>query len=384
MESIGIDFLTKFWEEKYLREYIREGGSKIKFITGRPGSGKTRLLEDLRQRAEKEGYLTVHFSAKEVWLHDFREIYLEIFRQCDFLSVMEMCANSLIREMGFEDYSVTEEKTFLDYLSEVGSADALTKREIRNQLKVMFLDNPRMDNNFALCCSLLTGGIIGHPMLEPQNKELLLNWLNGDKTVKLALLRTLGLSPARITKYNARHMLRSLAEAVRIGGAAGIFVTIDDLEILLNRSSMEEIHYTKLRREDTYESIRQLIDEIDSLRNIMIVYGFDRALIDNENYGLKSYQALWMRIQNEITGSRFNRFVDVVDMDKLAHEIFTPEQLVRLSEEFLRNLRLEKNAPIDLQTAEELIKRSYVSGEGLPMMLYKEIMGYAKGGVGDV
>ena len=42
--SAGISFQTDFWREKYLREYIREGGSKIKFITGRQGSGKSHLL----------------------------------------------------------------------------------------------------------------------------------------------------------------------------------------------------------------------------------------------------------------------------------------------------------------------------------------------------
>ena len=41
----GVEFLTDFWQEKYFQEYIRDGGSKIKFITGRPGSGKTHFLD---------------------------------------------------------------------------------------------------------------------------------------------------------------------------------------------------------------------------------------------------------------------------------------------------------------------------------------------------
>ena len=136
--------------------------------------------------------------------------------------------------------------------------------------------------------------------------------------MKLSLVRALGLSPSRITRYNARHMLRSLCEIIRMSGYAGLVVLIDDLEILLSRSSLVRLHYTKMRREDTYESIRQLIDEIDSLRNIMFVFGFDRELFDNENAGVKSYQALWMRIQNEIVGERFNRFGDIVDLDRMA------------------------------------------------------------------
>ena len=32
--TAGISFLTDFWREKYLAEYISQGGSKIKFLTG--------------------------------------------------------------------------------------------------------------------------------------------------------------------------------------------------------------------------------------------------------------------------------------------------------------------------------------------------------------
>ena len=81
--------------------------------------------------------------------------------------------------------------------------------------------------------------------------------------------------------------------------------------------------YTKLKREDTYESIRQLIDDIDSLKHIMFVFAFDRELLDNDSAGIKSYQALWMRIQNEIISRRFNRFTDIVDMDRLAEQEYT-------------------------------------------------------------
>lgn len=73
--TCGIQFLTDFWREKYLQEYIRNGGSKIKFIAGRTGSGKTHFLHLMTAIAQKENYKTIHFSAKDVWIHDFKEIY---------------------------------------------------------------------------------------------------------------------------------------------------------------------------------------------------------------------------------------------------------------------------------------------------------------------
>ena len=365
----GIHFLTDFWEEKYLREYIRDGGSKIKFVTGRQGSGKTYFLQLMTKLARQENYKTVRFSARDVWMHDFREIYIEIFHQCDILDCLEAVSHHLIREMGFDVQEIPDGMRFIDYLSQNGMGDALTKREIRTQLKQIFLDNPLLDNNFALACSMLTGSILGYPVLEEQNRELLLAWLEGDRTIKLSQLRAMDFYPSRITRYNARHMLRSLAEVIRMGGYSGLFIAIDDLEILISRSSLEPIHYTKMKREDTYESIRQLIDDIDSMKNIMFVYAFDRKLMDDENAGLKSYQALWMRIQNEIVGERFNRFADMVDLDRLAAQEYTPEVIVSMSESMAQMQKSIPAAPLNKEAAEEIVRQARTGAVGIPQLI---------------
>ncbi len=365
----GVEFLTDFWQEKYFQEYIRDGGSKIKFITGRPGSGKTHFLKLMTAVADKENYKTAQFSAKDIWLHDFKDIYVEIFRQCDVMACLAAVSRKVGQQMGFEYEKIPEGMRFIDYLSQIDSVDAITKREIRTLLRKTFLDNPLMDNNFALACSMLTGSILGYPILEEQNKELLMAWLEGDRSIKLSQLRALDFYPSRITKYNARHMLRSLAELVRMGGHSGLFVTIDDMEILTSRSSLEAIHYTKVKREDTYESVRQLIDDIDSMKNIMFAYAFDRELLDNENAGIKSYQALWMRIQNEIVGERFNRFADMIDMDRLAMQEYTPEVIVAMSESIagVQNSALAR--PLNLECAEQLIERAHTGAVGIPQLI---------------
>lgn len=369
LPDCGISFLTDFWKEKYLQEYIKNGGSKIKFVTGRKGSGKTHFLRLTAALAKVENYKTVHFSAKDVWMHDFREIYVEIFRQCGIFDCLEAVSRHLIREMGFDCGDIPQGMKFIDYLSQNGMGDALTKREIRTQLRQIFLNNPVLDNNFALACSMLTGSLIGYPVLEDQNRELLLAWLEGDRTVKLSQLRAMDFYPSRITRYNARHMLRSLAELIHMGGYSGLFITIDDLEILISRSSLEAVHYTKMKREDTYESIRQLIDDIDSMRNIMFVLSFDRQLMDDENAGLKSYQALWMRIQNEIVGERFNRFTDMVDLDRLAAQEYTPKVIVSISESFFRQLENSPVLPLSMQEAGEIVQKARTASVGIPQLI---------------
>ena len=367
--TLGMEFLTDFWKEKYLQEYIKNGGSKIKFVTGRRQSGKTYFLKKMSELARQEHYKVVEFSAKEIWMHDFKEIYVEIFRQCGIMECLEGASRRLIHEMGFAYEDIPPGMKFIDFLSQNGMGDVLTKREIRFQLRKIFLDHPMLDNNFALACSMLTGSILGYPVLEEQNRDMLLGWLEGDRSVKLSQLRALDFYPSRITKYNARHMLRSLAELVHMGGYSGLFVVIDDLEILISRSSLELLHYTKMKREDTYESIRQLIDDIDSMNNLMFVYAFDRELMDNENAGLKSYQALWMRIQNEIVGERFNRFTDLVDLDRLAAQEYTPDIIVAISESLARQKEAVSASVLDLETAKEIAAQAQTAAVGIPGLI---------------
>ena len=375
--SAGMNFITDFWQKHYLEEYIREGGSKIKFVTGRSGSGKSHLLKYTAMTAREKGYVTAEFSARDIWIHDFKEIYIQALCQTDILDCLRRCCIQIIKNLGFTPEEIPKGLTFMDYLSQNDLGDAITRREIRLQLKSMFLENPLIDNNFALACSLLTGGILGHPFLEDQNRQMLLSCLEGDKSLKLSSIRSLGLSPVRITKYNARHMLRSLAEVIRMAGYSGLFIAVDNLEILLSRSSLDPVHYTKLKREDTYESIRQLIDDIDSMKNIMFVFAFERELLDHDSAGLKSYQALWMRIQNEVVGEHFNRFADIVDLDRLAAEVYTPQILMEMSQKLADTYtRLGDTArPISLETCKDLISRSKNGSVSLPRLVNMATLG---------
>ena len=354
--SVGSDFIMDFWKEKYFAYYLARGGSKIKFLTGRTGSGKTHFLELLAIEVENMGYIPVTLSGREIWIHDFKEIYIAILHRVKLLECLRLCSYEVIRQLGYQPETIPEGISFADFLSSQGSLDPLTKREIRQQLEKLFLANPSVDNNFALACAMLTGGILGYPTLEEPSHKLLMLWLEGSREVKLSSLRRLGLSPSKITKYNARHMLRSLVEVCCLAGYKGLLISIDNLEVLLGADHAENIRYTRLRREDAYESIRELIDEIDTLKHTMFIFSFDRTLMDDETKGLKSYQALWMRIQNEIEGTRFNRFADIVDLDRLIDEVYTPENILKMSTRLAQVVnRIDEGAnPISLNTAEEL------------------------------
>ena len=367
----GLSFLTDFLTEKYLETYIPQGGSKIKLVTGLQGSGKSFFAEHMLAEAETRNYLTVVISARSTWLHDLRELYLEILRQCGLESVLRDCADQIIRNLNYDPASIPAGKTLMDVLSEKGEADAFSRGEIREALRSRFTRNPLLDNTFALCCSLLTGDLLGYPVLEPANRDLILRWMHGDKSVKAVQMKMMGMSPVRITKYNARHLLRSLCEIIHLSGRRGLMVVIDDLEQLVKRPAEGQISYSKGRREDTYESIRQLIDDIDSMRYVLFLLCFDRELMDNESTGLKSYQALWMRVQNEVVSYRFNRFADIVDMDRYGDEFYDGGAVLAMSAKLAETLwnAGEKARPVSADQAAQLRERSVFGKLGIPYLV---------------
>ena len=374
--TVGIDFLTGFWEKNYLSEYIKRGGSRIQLLTGRRGSGKSHMIEYFLSKAGN--YKTVSFSANKVWIHDFKEIYFEILRQCDLEGCLLRCGEQIVSELGYspDNYDKTH-GNFIDYLSSAGFNDPITKREIRFQLNRMFLHNPLMDYNFACACALLAGGQLGHPMLEEPARDALLGWLSGRKDVKLDALRNLGLSPIRISKHNARHMLRSLIEVITMAGYDGLVVAVDDLDILVSRDSLDAIRYTRLKREDVYESIRELIDEIDTLHNVFFLFAFDRRLIDDESVGIKTYQALWFRVQNEIKSDRINKFSGMIDLDALpVYDVKTIMEISAKVAGFLNNAGDRPALPLDENAASELLNRSGFSEYSLPRMIVLKTAGY--------
>ena len=373
--SVGTEPLLRFLRDHYLSTYIPAGGSKIKFLSGLPGSGKTHVARLLSAEAREMGFLTVAFSAREVAMNDFREIYRQALAQCGLAEVLRGCANRIIRDMDVDPAALAEGQTLMDYLSERGEGDSLARNEIRGSLRKLFTRNPLLDREFGACCSLLVGDMLGHPVLEPANRELIMGWLTGDPAIKARQIRALGMTPVGVTKYNARHLLRSLAEIIHLAGYQGLMITVDDLEALMNRSEENGIKYTKGKRDDAYESIRQLIDEIDTMRYILFVFCLDRALMDNENAGMKTYQALWLRVQNEVVGHRFNGFADILNLDRYADEHYDAPAMLEMAEK-LAQLFAESGNPCSLLDADrmgQLMERAKYGSLGLPYMVNRAV-----------
>ena len=124
--TVGTERLSAFLRDQYLKDYIPQGGSKLKFVCGRQGAGKTHFARQMMIEAKKLSYRVVHFSAANLSMHDFREVYLEILRQCDIDCVLQGCAREAVRRMGYDPDTIRAGMKYVDMLAEQGEADGLT------------------------------------------------------------------------------------------------------------------------------------------------------------------------------------------------------------------------------------------------------------------
>ncbi|MCC8150539.1 MAG: hypothetical protein LIO96_03530 [Lachnospiraceae bacterium] len=76
-----------------------------------------------------------------------------------------------------------------------------------------------------------------------------------------------------------------------------------------------------------------------------------------------------MRIQNEIVGERFNRFSDMVDLDRLAAQEYTPEVIVAISESIARHRQNTAMAPLDTEGAKELAAQARTGSYGIAQLI---------------
>lgn len=368
--TVGLDKVSSFLKKEYFDTFISHGGSKIKFVTGKKGSGKSHLLKLLSFDAVDSGFVTVELDSRSLLLSDLTNLYLAVFEKLDLDDLVRRSAVNMVSSIGY-DYSIDNSRSFSSWLSDQGVLSFYSKSEIRAALRKFYQENPNLDYNFAQILSLLASEYLGMFKLDGETKDLVSKWLHADKTVKLSALRSSGLAGYKISKSNARFLLRSLSELVHMAGYSGLFVSIDNLESMISTSSLNPVKYTKMRRDDGYEAIRELIDDIDTFRYFFLVFGFDRSLTDNEKNGFKSYQALWLRIQNEIISKRVNLYVDLLDLDRINTTLYTPEAILDMSAR-LTSLFSSYDisaVPMTDEDAEKVMKEAKFGGTSFPLLV---------------
>lgn len=318
--SICHETLHDFLAEHYLDKYIRDGGSKVKFLIGPEGCGKTHHLLLLAHSAKQKGYLTAYIDARETKLQYIDALYKCIASSIDFDVLVTKYCEGVIRRLGYPLDSIPEDIKFMEWVTQPpqGRVLEIIKKDAQKELEKLF-HNRRIDGSFATAFLQLCNDQLGIVSVSEENRKVLLRWMAGDSdSVSLWQLKRLQIF-TRIDRYNARNMLLSIMELTRLVGLSGLLVCLDCVEDIVAGKKPEtgRPKYARVARDDAYEGFRELIDDVDSLERIMFIIAARPELIEDDKNGIRSYDALWLRIQDEIECERPNKFADLLHLDRI-------------------------------------------------------------------
>lgn len=317
------------WRDFYLQDYITCGGSKVKFLIGKPGSGKTHALLLLLEEARRLGYVTFFADARQVRLNKFDSLYQAVLDSVDVEALVTAYCAAVVESLGYRAGQIPPEQDFFSWAQTQDRAADSLRREIQEKLDLLYQDR-KINHSFSLAFAQLCAHHLGSRRLTDEQKETLREWLKG-RPLPARSLKPLKIF-TRVNKYNARHMMASFLHLLRLCGRRGLCVAVDHLSALLERGPEGRALYGKAARNEVYESLRQLVDDFAGFQGAFFVFAGRTELIHDEKGGFKSYEALWMRVQHEVSGSRPNKFADLFSQDALVQEFFTPEACLELQQ----------------------------------------------------
>lgn len=320
-----------------LDQLIAGGGSKLKILHGNSGTGKSHYLKYFRVQAREAGFFTMYLNLSELdfFLSDPIQLYKAVASGFDPHGLQQALIHLILKELGHstELYDIYE-GNLTDYLCEMeNAAPQDARREIRMAINSV-VNCIGVDFSFRKFLHVFSQAAVDK---DAETLEISAQWLNGEKIPRM--LKTQSSLFEVLNMSNARIWLYSLTELILLSGYKGLVILIDQLEAILPQSDSLR-RYTPMRRNDVYELLRQLIDDLDFFKHTLILLAADEECLANERYGLQSYHALWMRIQpGFIMNEALNPYADLIDANKILAEAVQKGELGLLADKLKEMMR---------------------------------------------
>lgn len=336
--TLGGGIWLDFIKEHYLENFIIDKGSKVKIVVGSEGSGKTHLLRYVQQEALNLGYQTIYICLldQEKKVSDIINLYKIFAKNINREKLLAGLCRQVGKELGYSEHEYNGTHPILPVLVE---NEGLNRMEARREIRIAVgkvIRKSDLSPSFNVFVSrLLANKLTGE---EGHSGDICWKWFTGEKLESIEK-REVKLHD-RLTRANARVWLYSLIRLVRLSGSSGLVLLIDNLETMTARDpDTNRYRYTPSAIKDTCELFRQLIDATELLEYFFVVIAGRPEILTDERRGLKSYEALWMRLQTGLVEyEQFNRFADITDSDKMIENLGGGEEFSRNIDAKLREL----------------------------------------------
>ena len=306
---------VNFLRSEYLTDFVKSGGSAVKFAVPADDVELGALLKDA---ALAEGYAVASVDAGSVRAHMIDKVFHDVARQIDWDAGAVVVATRAFRSLGF---SVPENASDLT-LERIAALNEFDQHELRlefsRKLQAEILDDFEMAQEFRRAMLRLCLAQVDRSDPAQADREAVLAWLKGELRL-ITALRQAGIFQ-KIARHNARDFLLSLARWLVKAGHSGLVLELDIRRCAVPRRSADGedgVFYTKATCLDVYELLRQLIDATDELASCFVLVTTAPETLTDPKRGIEhNYPALKMRIWNEVRDRRrANPFAALIRLD---------------------------------------------------------------------
>lgn len=313
-------------------EGIKEDGySAVKFIKGEYGTGKSFMLNYLKQKAMEEGFVVASLSITGGFnFSRFDSLYTAI------MSSLEIKSDHRGKGTSFEEI-------FENWLKGIKREKALNTASKDIYSVISSLND--FNNAFAMVLLTYIRAKINN---DYELANIAASWIKGDRNVSYELKKRLNVKGS-IDIENAINVFRGFVSLLSLIGYSGILVFVDELEMVMNNRSD-----TRLK---TYANIRYIMDACGTgeLEQCGFIFAGTPELFNNEEKGFKSYDALSQRIGTTIGLTKDQ--VTNLRQPVITLKVFEQDDYYNLTEKIINihSSHYQYRAPVDLMTIYNLV-----------------------------
>jgi len=286
-------------EREYLGGYIDGGGGAVKFVVG-DEQQLAAIGGALSALSGQHGLAYVEINAALTKLHMIQDVFFAVARTLDWDSMAQRFVESLFDRQGYE-WPQPGEAVPIHQVAELNRVDVtLMRRAFHQWLTAEVMRDTEMTQDFRIAITRLC-----LRRLEPENTQAgitapVIEWLCGELRRVGSLKETT--ITAKITRHNGRAMLRSVCRWLRLCGRHGLCITLDIRQLAKTGASAGDgIKYSTAAVMDSFEVLRQLIDDSEHFGGLLlVVLGNDGLIGDDPRRSLNAYSALKMRVWADV------------------------------------------------------------------------------------
>ena len=288
---------------------IEKGGGIVKFITGEYGSGKSFMLNKIRQLAVNQDFTVCSLQiGNGLNLSSFDALYYSIMH------------NITIKDSTEGTDFETIFGSWIGRLKLNYDKDRVYK-EINNV--VTSLDN--FNSSFSRAFLTYIKARISQ---DTQLSNAAASWIKGEKNIPAQLKAKFNIK-GDIDKLTAIDSFKAFIHLIKLLGYKGMVILVDELELLMSqRSDIRKI---------CYENLRYIIDNTcgGEFKNCLFVFAATDDFFEDSEKGIKTYHALYQRLGEAPPSDNpvvMDMRLPVMRMTKLSHDdlLMLAERIIAL------------------------------------------------------